>query len=258
MAENTFTDPRIVPHESPQDRDARERLTKLLVQSPIPPEYLIDNLSVYMRRHQLADLLSMDALYRMLPEVPGSIMEFGVLHGRHLATLTALRSIYEPYNSLRRIVGFDTFTGFPEDIGDVDKVSTSAVPGRFATPDGEVDHLREVLAAHEATEPFGHTQRSFVVQGDVRETVPRYLAENPETVIAMAYFDLDLYRPTKELLQAIKPHLTKGSILAFDELAHPKWPGETTALREVFGLDHAPLRQLPGREPPVIYMKWGE
>jgi 3-O-methyltransferase len=258
MAENTFTDPRIVPHESAQDRDARERLTKLLVETPIPPQYLIDNLSVYMRRHQLADLLSMDALYRMLGEVPGIIMEFGVLHGRHLATLTALRSIYEPYNSLRRIVGFDTFTGFPEDIGAVDKVSTSAVPGRFAVPDGEVEHLREVLAAHEATEPFGHTQRSFVIQGDVRETVPQYLADNPETIIAMAYFDLDLYQPTKELLQAIKPHLTKGSVLAFDELAHPKWPGETTALREVFGLDHAPLRQLPGREPPVIYLKWGE
>jgi hypothetical protein len=257
MSEKDFTDPRIVPHESDQEHDSRERMTKLLIDSPIPPVYLIDNLPVYLRRVQLADLLSMDALYRMLPEVPGTIMEFGVLHGRHLTTLTALRSIYEPYNSLRRIVGFDTFTGFP-DVEDVDRVSTSAVPGRFAVPDGEVSHLREVLAAHEASEPYGHTQRSFVVEGDVRETVPKYLAENPETIIAMAYFDLDLYQPTKELLQVIKPYLTKGSILAFDELAHPKWPGETAALREVFGLDHVPLRQLPGREPPVIYMKWGE
>ncbi|WP_031011728.1 class I SAM-dependent methyltransferase [Streptomyces sp. NRRL F-5727] len=257
MTADKFTDPRFVPHESAQERDVRERLTKLLVETPMPPEYLIDNLPVYLRRHQLADLLSMDALYRMLPEIPGTVMEFGVLHGRHLAALTALRSIYEPYNSLRRIVGFDTFTGFP-DIAEVDRVSTSAVAGRFAVPDGEVDHLREVLAAHEASEPFGHTQRTFVVQGDVRETVPKYLEENPETVIALAFFDLDLYQPTKELLECIKPYLTKGSILAFDELAHPKWPGETTALREVLGLDHAPLRQLPGREPPVIYMKWGE
>ncbi|WP_320065565.1 class I SAM-dependent methyltransferase [Micromonospora sp. RTGN7] len=257
MADREFTDPRIVPHESDQERDVRERLTKLLVDSPIPPKYLIDNLPVYLRRHQLADLLSMDALYRMLPEVPGIIMEFGVLHGRHLMTLTALRSIYEPFNSLRRIVGFDTFTGFP-DIEDVDRVSTSAVPGRFAVPDGEVDHLREVLAAHEASEPLGHTQRSFLVQGDVRETVPKYLEDNPETIIALAYFDLDLYGPTKELIEVIRPYLTKGSILAFDELAHPKWPGETVALREVLGLDRAALRQLPGREPPVIYLKWGE
>lgn len=257
MSERKFTDPRIVPHESDQERDARERLTKLLADTPIPPVYLIDNLQVYLRRHQLADLLSLDALYRMLPEIPGIIMEFGVLHGRHLVTLTALRGIYEPYNSLRRIVGFDTFTGFP-DTEEVDRVSTSAVAGRFAVPDGEVDHLREVLAAHEASEPFGHTQRSFVIEGDVRKTVPRYLAENPETVIALAYFDLDLYQPTRDLLEVIKPYLTKGSILAFDELAHPKWPGEAVAIREVFGLDHAPLRQLPGREPSVAYMKWGE
>ncbi|WP_327071984.1 class I SAM-dependent methyltransferase [Kitasatospora sp. NBC_01302] len=257
MASGEFTDPRIVPHESAQERDVRERLTKLLAETPLPTHYLIDNLAVYMRRHQLADLLSMDALYRMLPEVPGVIMEFGVLHGRHLAALTALRSIYEPYNSLRRIIGFDTFTGFPE-ISEVDKVSPSAVEGRFAVPVDEVDHLREVLAAHEASEPYGHTQRSFVVKGDVRETVPQYLQDNPETIIALAYFDMDLYQPTREMLEAIRPHLTKGSILAFDELAHPKWPGETTALREVLGLDHAHLRQVPGREPPVIYFKWGE
>jgi 3-O-methyltransferase len=257
MSEMKFTDPRIVPHESDQERDTRERLTKLLIDTPIPPVYLIDNLPVYLRRHQLADLLSMDALYRMLPEIPGIIMEFGVLHGRHLVTLTALRGIYEPYNSLRRIVGFDTFTGFPA-IEEVDRVSTSAVPGRFAVPDGEVSHLRKVLAAHEASEPFGHTQRSFVIEGDVRETVPAYLAANPGTVIALAYFDLDLYQPTKELLAVIRPYLTKGSILAFDELTHPKWPGESVALREVLGLDCARLRQLPGREPPVIYLKWGE
>ncbi|MFE3170636.1 class I SAM-dependent methyltransferase [Amycolatopsis sp. NPDC059090] len=252
-----FKDSRTVPHESDRDAEARERLTKLLVETPIPPEYLIDNLPVYLRRHQLADLLSMDALYRMLPEVPGVIMEFGVLHGRHLAAFTALRSIYEPYNSLRRIIGFDTFTGFP-DVAEVDRVSPSAVPGRFAVPAHEVSHLREVLAAHEACEPLGHVQRSSVIQGDVRETVPRYLSENPETVIALAYFDLDLYDPTRELLEVVKPHLVKGSIIAFDELAHPKWPGETLAFREFIGSGQAALHQLPGREPPVIYMKWGE
>ncbi|MDL4815427.1 class I SAM-dependent methyltransferase [Actinomadura opuntiae] len=256
MTEPQYKDPHIIPHESPGERDSRERLAKLLAETPIPPEYLIDNLPVYLRRQQLSDLLSMDALYRMIAGVPGVIMEFGVLHGRHLAAFTAMRSIYEPYNSLRRVIGFDTFTGFP-DVAEVDRVSPSAVPGRFAMPADEVDHLREVLAAHEAGEPYGHTRRSFVVKGDIRETVPRYLEENPETVIALAYIDVDLYEPTREVLKAIRPHLTKGSIVAFDELAHPKWPGETTAVRELLGLDHGRLRQLPGREPPVIYLEWG-
>ncbi|HEX6359330.1 class I SAM-dependent methyltransferase [Actinophytocola sp.] len=249
--------PRILPHESPQEKEVRERLTKLLTETPIPPVYLIDNLPVYLRRHQLADLLTMDALYRELLELPGVIMEFGVLHGRHLAILAALRGIHEPYNSFRRIIGFDTFTGFP-DLSDIDQVSPSAAVGRFAVPHDEVDHLREVLAAHEAGDPVSHVQRTFVVQGDVRETVPRYLAENPETVIGMAFFDLDLYEPTRDVFEAIRPHLAKGSIIAFDELGHPRWPGVTTALREVLGLENMRLYQLPHREQPVIYAKWGE
>jgi hypothetical protein len=179
-----------------------------------------------------------------------------VLQGRHLATLTALRGFHEPYNSLRRIVGFDTFTGFP-DISPVDLASPNAVVGRFKTTDRYPDHLREVLAAHELGEPMGHIQRTLVVEGDVRETVPRYLAENPETIIALAYFDMDLYAPTREVLEIIRPHLTRGSIIAFDELAHPKWPGETIAFREVLAGRFA-LQQIPGREPPVIYLRWDE
>ncbi len=31
----------------------------------------------------------------------------------------------------------------------------------------------------------------------------------------------------------------------------------TAAIRETLGLDHMTLRQLPFREQPVIYPKWG-
>ncbi|MEV6926521.1 class I SAM-dependent methyltransferase [Dactylosporangium sp. NPDC051485] len=252
-----FTDPRIVPHESVTERESRERLAQLLAETPVPNHYLIDNLPVYLRRQQLSDLLAMDRLYQVAMPVPGVFMEFGVLHGRHLATLTALRGIYEPYNSVRRIIGFDTFTGFP-DISPVDQVSASAVVGRFATETDFPQHLRDVLAAHELGEPMGHIQRTLVMEGDVRETLPRYLADNPETVIAMAYFDLDLYDSTRETLKLVLPYLSKGSILAFDELNHPKWPGETAALRDVLDLSQVRLHQLPGREPPVVYLRWND
>ncbi|NDU71401.1 class I SAM-dependent methyltransferase [Actinomadura sp. DSM 109109] len=250
-------DPRSLARESDQERDVRERLTRLLAKTPIPSQYLIDNLALYLRRAQLTDLLCMDALYRMILDVPGVIMEFGVLYGRHLATLTALRGCHEPYTSVRRVIGFDTFTGFP-DVADVDRAGPNAVAGRFAVSGDYPDHLREVLAAHESGEPFAHVRRTAVVQGDVRETLPRYLADNPETVIALAYFDLDLYAPTRDVLEAIRPYLTRGSVLAFDEIAYSKWPGETAALREALGLDAVALRTLPGREPPVTYLRWGE
>jgi hypothetical protein len=251
-------EPQAYPHDSEVELEVRRRLARLLAGTPIPPEELIENLPLFMRRHQLADLLAADALYRMILDIPGVIMEFGVRYGRHLGGFTAMRGVYEPYNPFRRVVGFDTFTGFPEPAA-VDRISPSAVPGRFAVGGaGYVEYLRQVIEAHEIGEYFGHmSRRTVVVPGDVRETLPIYLEENPHTVIAMAFFDMDLYEPTRDVLRLIRPYLTKGSILAFDELDHPKWPGENLALRELFGLDHAPLRLLPGRAAPA-YLRWGD
>ena len=69
------------------------------------------------------------------------------------------------------------------------------------------------------------------------------MKKHPETIIALAYFDFDVYKPTKKCLEAIKTHLVKGSILAFDELNDPDSPGETQALMEVFGLNNIQLRR---------------
>jgi hypothetical protein len=38
------------------------------------------------------------------------------------------------------------------------------------------------------------------------------------SIVAFAYFDFDLYEPTKGCLLTIKDRLTRGSILGFDEL----------------------------------------
>jgi hypothetical protein len=252
---NDHPDERTLPHESDHERTVRHRLADLLDSTPIPPEELIDNLALYLRRQPLTDLLSQDALYRMILDVPGAIMEFGVHHGRHLAALTALRGVHEPYNPHRRIVGFDTFTGFPG-VTDIDTTSPRAFAGRFALGENYPRHLRDVLEAHEQGEHLGHIRRTLIVQGDVRETLPRYLEDNRHTVIALAYFDLDLYEPTHDTINAIRPYLTKGSVLAFDELAHAKWPEETVALRDTLGTDYGQLQSLPGRATP-IYLRWG-
>lgn len=126
-----------------------------------------------------------------------------------------------------------------------------------ALSDSYPRHLRDVLATHEAAEHLSHIRRSLIVEGDVREILPRYLTDNPHTVIALAYFDLDLYEPTRHTIDALKPFLTRGSVLAFDQLAHAKWPGKTAAVRDTVGIGHGSLRCLPGRATP-IYLRWGE
>ena len=102
---------------------------------------------------------------------------------------------------------------------------------------------------------MSHIRKYELVKGDMIETVPAYLEANPHTVIALAYFDLALYEPTRKCLEAIRPHLARGSVLAMDELNSADFPGETVAFNEVIGLRSYRLvrsRFLPDRTYVVI------
>ena len=83
----------------------------------------------------------------------------------------------------------------------------------------------------------------------LRNTLMEFL----ETIIALAYFDFDIYEPTKKCLEEIKGHLTKGSIIGFDELNTHHHPGETLALKEVFGLSKFRIMSSP-LNPSTSYL----
>ena len=92
---------------------ARQQMVDLISQTSIPPDQLLSNLGLFLESKNLARLLFMDFLYRQMMTVQGVIMEFGVRWGQNLGLFSALRGIYEPFNRHRKIIGFDTFTGFP-------------------------------------------------------------------------------------------------------------------------------------------------
>jgi len=112
-------------------------------------------------------------------------------------------------------------------------------------PEGYQDYLDRILHLQEAPNPISHLKKYELVAGDAVETVPAYFAAHPETIVSLAVFDFDIYRPTKAALEAIRPHVCKGTILVFDELCDDIFPGETVALREVFGLDQLRIQRLP-------------
>mgnify|MGYP000737058900 CR=1 FL=1 len=97
----------------------------------------------------------------------------------------------------------------------------------------------DVQKAHIKTKDHKGVQKKFDGQvfdlKKARLSIKKYLKDNPQTVIALAYFDVDLYKPTKDCLLAIEPYLTKGSVIGFDEPNSDSFPGETIAIREVFG-----------------------
>lgn len=217
-------------------------LVRRLRHSQVPDRELLDNLGLYLTRQTLSRINFMQRLYAMIVPVHGVIMEFGVRWGQNMALFTSLRGIHEPFNYNRRIVGFDTFEGFPS-VASEDGGLVKA--GDYAVVSGWMDELEAILDTHAQGSPIPHKKKHELVRGDATVTLPEYLREHPETVVALAYFDFDLYKPTRDCLEAILPYLTKGSVLAFDELNTPEFPGETIAVREVLGLSRYAIRRDP-------------
>jgi len=220
----------------------RSRFLELLRRSPISDAELLENLPLYLNRQTLTNLLFIHELYTKILDVNGIIIEFGVRWGRNLALYENLRGIYESFNHTRRVIGFDTFQGFPS-VHAKDGEAPAASVAAYSVSAGYQKYLEQVLDYHESENPIPHIKKYSLVSGDATETVPDYLARNPQTIIALAYFDFDIYEPTKECLKAIIPYLTRGSILAFDELNYATFPGETMAVREVLGTHNIELRR---------------
>src|SRR5882672_3898880 len=222
-------------YASTEEIEAYNQLRALKEQSPIPDKEILGNLGLFLVRASLARMIFMHKLYLSILNTHGVIMEFGVRWGQNMALLTTFRSLYEPYNITRKIIGFDTFEGFP-DVAPQDGSADTVQVGSFSvTPDYE-NYIGEILSTHEKAAPRNQVKKHALLKGNVIETLPKYLEEHPETIIALAYFDLDLYEPTKKCLELIKPHLAKNSIVGFDELALDEFPGETQALKDAWGL----------------------
>jgi hypothetical protein len=226
------------------EKEADDELFNLLQGCPIPKNELLGNLGLFIKRQALSRILFFHDLYHKIINVHGCIIEFGVRWGPNLALFESFRGIYEPYNYSRKIIGFDTFSGFPS-IDGKDGKSEIVQKGAYSVTDNYEEYLEKILSCHEKQSPISHIKKYKLVKGDATETFRKYLEENPETIVALAYFDFDIYEPTKICLELIKSHLTKGSIIGFDQLSYSDFPGETQALREVFGLDRYEIIRSP-------------
>lgn len=114
------------------------------------------------------------------------------------------------------LTGFDSFEGLEEDW-------TGVQTGRATGAFDQGGKLPEV--------PGNVT----LVKGWVQDTLPAYLEATGTAAFAFVHMDMDTYTPTRFALEALKPRLTAGSLILFDELyAYPGWRHhEYKALTEV-------------------------
>lgn len=222
----------------------RRQFLGLMRNCPVPDGEFLSNLGLFLNRQTLTRILFLHFLYRRILRVHGIVVEFGVRWGQSLALFNSFRGMYEPFNYSRRIVGFDSFEGYPR-VHEKDGNADCIREGAYGVSKGYERYLEEILSYHERENPISHKKKHELVKGDAVEEIDRYLERNPETIIALAYFDFDLYSPTLNCLESIKGHLTRGSVIGFDELGSRVFPGETLALKEALGLRDVRIRRVP-------------
>ncbi len=213
----------------------RAELEQYIVTSPGPFVWKMQNFTKYVPRQVLTRFIARYEMFKRVLDIQGSIFECGVLGGGGLMAWAQLSAILEPLNYQRRLVGFDTFAGFA-DLSPEDATGESSVSFKGALALDSYADIMESARLYDANRFLPNLPKVSLVRGDMKDTIPKYLEANPETLVSLLYIDVDVFEPTRVALEQLVPRMPKGAILAFDELNDRGWPGETIALLQTIGV----------------------
>lgn len=201
-------------------------------------KYKLDNSSLFVDRVQYSTIFAKYEIFKKILNNPGSIIECGVREGNGLMLFAKLSAIFEPYNFKRKIIGFDTFKGFPSiNNKDKSKLKKHKKLYKKGYNDSNFFILKNSIKNFDDKRPLGHIPKIELIKGDAIKTIPKFVKKNSHLLVSLLYLDFDLYKPTKIALKNFLPRMSKGSIVVFDELNDPKWRGETVALLESCNLN---------------------
>jgi hypothetical protein len=184
-------------------------------------------------------------IYQKIISLPGDIFEFGVYKGTSLMRFLTLRDLLETQSS-RKIYGFDSFGKFPDDLdlkSDREFVEQFETAGGFGISD--VDLLKFI-------EIKGSTNVELIA-GDIKNTLPNFLTNHSSARAAMIHIDVDVYEPTKIILELMWDKLVKGGILVLDD--YGVIAGETIAVEEFFIDKNVMIQKIKHYHTPSYIVK---
>jgi len=197
---------------------------------------------------RLAKSIAQWELYKRISLLPGAIVECGVFKGASLIRWATYREMLESQHS-RKIIGFDAFGKFPAAEEAEDRKFIESFEKEAGYHGITEEELRQVFAA----KGFLNYE---LVKGNVLETVPAYVSNNPELKIALLHIDVDVYAPTKKILEILFERVVKNGLVVLDD--YPIIPGATKAVDEFLkymGLGDNILQKLPYYRLPAFLVK---
>jgi hypothetical protein len=217
------------------DDTIEKRLEEFIEKHGISTRLLLRNFPLFMRRVALKRMLTHYELFRMVVDLPGDLVELGVYRGTSLLSWANFLESRNIGDRTRRVIGFDNFKGFrelsPQDGPPSEKAGK--VPSGFDCSDLE-EQLEEMISIFDADRFVPQKPRIHLIKGDIEETVPKFVAEQPGTRISLIHFDCDVYKPTLCGLRHLWPLVVAGGVVIFDEYGIEPWAGESKAADDYF------------------------
>ena len=175
------------------------------------------------KNYRIGNLLSHYEIYKKVLNIPGSVLEFGVFKGCSLIQWATFRELLENENS-RKIVGFDMFGPFPQ--------SKKIKSDELFIEKWNKSFEGTFVSKEELEKSFTHKGNGniLLIEGDIRETLPKYLKQNPAFKISLLHIDTDVYEPCKVVLELCWDRVVRGGIILFDDYSVIE--GETVAIDE--------------------------
>lgn len=226
--------------KSASDAGIEERIAAHCQQFGLTPLDAVKHFSVLARRQALKRFLAHVDLFKMTLDLPGDIAELGVFRGAGLMTWANLLEAYCIGDRTKVVYGFDNWQGFAElaaEDGKPDQASGKVVGG--FNPHDYLPELESAIAIFDSDRFIPQKPRIRLIQGQIEDSVPAFVRDNPGVRFSLVHFDCDLYQPTRAALEALWERVVRGGVLVFDEYAIADWPGETRAVDEF-------IRDLPG------------
>jgi hypothetical protein len=174
---------------------------------------------------RISKILAHYELFKMINQVPGAIVECGVLKGASFSRFSMFREIFSNSFS-KKLIGFDTFGKFPETSFNDDKKPREQQITSAGLESISKEQLLDVLKNK------GIEKNIELIEGDITKTVPDYIKNNPELKISLLNLDTDIYEPAVTILENLYPRITKGGILILDD--YETFPGEAKAVDDYF------------------------
>ncbi len=175
-------------------------------------------------------------LFKKTQSVRGEIVEFGIFKGNSFFRWIKFRDLLEQTYS-RKIIGFDIFGDFPEAKFEQDKMKRDAF---VAETNGGIsisyDEINQLL------EDQGLSQNVEIIKGDILQTLDDYIDKNPHLKISLLHLDVDLYEPSKLVLERLYERVTKGGIIIFDD--YGAFAGTNKAVDDFFE-NKVEIKKLP-------------